>query len=345
MKHLLLTASLIIGGIGFAQDMTNGGTYMDYFSAENEQLQADMWDYTRTISHGKSARKVEKRRGELINTSNSALRKAENSKAFNDDTEYRDAIIEYYKVINLVLKEDYAKLVDMEEVAEQSYDLMEAYMTARELASDKQAEAAEKLTEAQKKFAEENNITLITSEDDSMDKKMKIAGQVYDHYNEVYLIFFKSNKQEMYLLDALGTNDLSAIEQNREALLGTVEEGLEKLKDVKPYAGDRAMMEATEALFKFYEDEASKGMEAAIDFIMKSENFTKIKTAFDEKKEKNRTQEDVDQYNKAVNEMNEAVNVFNETNESNNKRRAKLVNAWNNTAEKYTNTHVPRGKK
>ncbi len=345
MKHLLFIAILLFSGFSFAQDMTNGGTYMDYFSAENEQLQADMWDYTRTISHGKSARKVEKRRGELINTSNAALKKAENSKPFNDDTEYRDAIIKYYKVINLVLKEDYAKLVDMEEVAEQSYDLMEAYMMARELASDKQTEASAELTIAQKKFAEANNITLVTSEDDSMDKKMEIAGKVYDHYNEVYLIFFKSSKQEMYLIDALGTNDMSAIEQNREALLGTVEEGLEKLKNVKPYAEDNSMIQATEAIFSFYEEEAAKDIELAIDYIMKSENFAKVKAAFDEKKEKNRTQEDFDQYNKGVNEMNEAVNTYNEMNEKNNKLRSKLIDNWNSTAEKYTNSHVPRGRK
>lgn len=343
MKQLLLITAFFITGTSLAQDMTNGGTYMDFFSAENKQLQADMWDYTRTISHGKSARKVEKRRRELIETSDAALKKSQSAKPFKENSEYRDAVIEYYRVINLVLKEDYAKLVDMEEVAEQSYDLMEAYMLARELASDKQTEASAQLSLAQKKFAEENNINLISSED-SMDKKMEIAGEVYDHYNEVYLIFFKSNKQEMYLLDAVGANDISAIEQNREALLGTVEEGLSKLKDVKPYSGDRAMIEATEALFKFYEDEASDGMETALDLIMKSENFTKIKTAFDEKKEKNRTQEDVDQYNNAVKEMNAAVEAYNAMNEANNKKRSKLIDAWNSTADKYTNTHVPRGK-
>lgn len=344
MKHLILITALILGGSSIAQDMTNGGTYMDYFSGENKQLQADMWDYTRTISHGKSARKVEKRRGELISTSDAALKKAKSSKPFNEDTEYRDAIVEYYRVINLVLKEDYAKLVDMEEVAEQSYDLMEAYMLARELASDKQTEASVQLTIAQKKFAENNNVNLIESEDSSMDKKMEIAGEVYDHYNEVYLIFFKSNKQEMYLLDAVGSNDISAIEQNREALLATVEEGMAKLKEVKPYSGDRAMIEATEEIFHFYETEASKDIELALDYFLKSENFTKIKEAFDAKKEKNRTQEDVDQFNNGVNEMNAAVEAYNAMNEQNNKKRSKLNDAWNSAADKYTNTHVPRGK-
>ena len=342
MQQLMMVVLVFIGTICFAQNTTNAGEYMNYFSSEYQIIQKDMWDYTKSVSHGRSAKKVEKRRMELIRTCENALKKAEGAKDFNGSSEYKDAVVEYFTIINLVLKEDYAKIVDMEAVAEQSYDAMEAYMMARDLASDKQMEASEALSLKQKEFAEANNIQLISSED-KMDQKMKIAGEVFDHYNEVYLIFFKSNKQELYLLDAIGRGDMSGIEQNREALKATVEEGFIKLKDVKLYEGDAAMVDATKDLFKFYESEASKSVDLAIDYFLKMENFEKIKEAFDQKKERDRTQEDIDQYNNSVNDLNSAVEAYNAANEDNNRMRGKLIDAWNNTAGKFTNKYVPRG--
>lgn len=340
IKTMLALVMFLAPTMSFSQG--NPVEYMDQFTSQYGVIQKDMWDYTRSVSHGRSARKVEKRRMELIETSNAALSKAKRAKDYNGDLDFKNAVVKYFEIINLVLKEDYEKIVDMEEIAEQSYDLMEAYMMAREAASEKQKEAAKMVGDAQKKFAEAHDIELIQSEDD-VDSKMEIAGAVYKHYNQVFLIFFKSNKQEMYLLDAIGTSDLSAIEQNREALKSTVAEGLEKLQDVAAYEGDRSMIDATKALFKFYEKEAEEA-QLSVDYILKKENFDKIKEAFDQIKEKNRTQEDVDKFNNAITELNEAVESYNESNEANNEKRSDLVDEWNSTAEKFTNKHVPKGR-
>lgn len=342
MKKLILFTFLFISGLGYSQNTDSPVAYMNYFAEESEILQSDMWDYTRSVSHGRSARKVEKRRAELIKSSDAALAKAQKAKDYNGSSEYKDAVVDFFRIMNLVLKEDYAKIVDMEAVSEQSYDAMEAYMLAREMASDKQSEAGKVLAEAQKKFAADNDVELITSSD-PLNDKMEIAGEVYDHYNEIYLIFFKSNKQEMYLLDAIGASDLSGIEQNKEALKSTVEEGMGKLDNVELYESDKTMVLATEALFKFYEKEV-EDTQLAIDYLLNLENFQKIKESFDQIKEKNRTQENVDQYNNAINEMNGAIEAYNKMNEINNKERSKLVDGWNNAAEKFTDKHVPKGK-
>jgi hypothetical protein len=341
MKHLLIILSVALSGSIFAQ--TPALDYMNVFSAEYQRIQQDMWDYTSSVSHGKSARKVDKRRVELIQTSNAALSKAKSAKAFNGSAAYRDSVVEYFTIVNLVLKEDYSKIVDMEAVAEESYDLMEAYMLARERANEKLVEAGNMVDRNQHIFAEANNINLIESSD-ALDQKMEIAGQVYDHYNAVYLIFFKSFKQEVYLMDALNRKDLSAIEQNRSALKATAEEGLEKLANLTPYANDNSLVEVTKELLKFYITEAEKETPKMSDYFLKSENFTKIKTAFDQKKEKDRTQADVDGYNKAAQEMNASIDGYNKTNELLNTLRGKYIDNWNRTAQKYTDKHVPKGK-
>ena len=342
MKNTLLIFSLLISVMGYSQSTENAGEYMAYFSDEFKIMQKDMWDYTSSVSHGKSARTVEKRRFELVKTSDASLAKVKKAKDFDGDSDYKDAVVNYFQIINIVLKEDYAEIVDMEAISEQSYDAMEAYMMARDQANDKQAEASEALTAAQRKFAEENDVTLVEASD-ALNDKMKVAGEVFDHYNEVYLIFFKSNKQEIYMMDAIESRDLSAIEQNRDALTATVEEGFEKLKDVVAYEGDKTMMTATEEIFAFYAQEV-KDVKIILNYFLKTENFKKIKEAFDQKKEKDRTQEDVDQFNNGVNEMNAAITEYNEMTERNNEQRSNLIDGWNKAADKFTNKHVPKGK-
>lgn len=323
-----------------AQD---AGAYMNVFSVEYRKIQQDLWDYTSSVSHGKSARKVEKRRSELIVTSNAALQKAKSQKGFNGSTRYRDSIVEYFRISNLVLKEDYAKIVDMEAVAEESYDAMEAYMLAREQANEKLAAAGEMVEREQKLFAESNNITLVAA-DDKLNNNMEIAGEVYKTYNEIYLIFFKSFKQEVYLLDAINRKDVNAIEQNRTALIATAKEGLDKLEKVQAYKNDRTMIEATKKLFTFYIQEADKDVPNMLEYFMKAENFEKVKKNFESIPEKKRTQKDVDEYNKSVNEMNASANNYNKTNQTVNEQRSKLIDQWNNTAQSFTDKHVPKGK-
>ena len=345
MKNQIFKITLMIAFFGMANTYyaQTAVEYMNVFTTEYGKIQQDMWDYTSSVSHGKSARKVEKRRAELIQTSSQALSKAKSAKAFNGSTQFRDSVIEYLRINNVVLKEDYAKIVDMEAVSEESYDAMEAYMLARDRANDKLVQASEMVTRQQKIFADANSITLISSED-ALDKKMAVAGEVYDTYNEVYLIFFKSFKQELYLMDAINRKDINAIEQNRNALISTAKEGLKKLDEVKPYKNDKSMVEATKKLLNFYIDEATNETPKMSDYFMVTENFDKVKKAFDEIPEKKRTQKDVDGYNKAVNDMNAGVNTYNAANQNLNKKRSALIDGWNAAAGKFTDTHVPKGK-
>lgn len=335
--------SVLISGFSFAQSTTNPGEYMDYFSVEYLKIQEQMWDYTKAVSHGRSARKVDKTRTELITSAQAALKKAKSAKEYQGNSSYRDSVVRFLTIVDIVLREDYAKIVDMEAVAEQSYDAMEAYMLARELANDKVKAAGDMIDREHRAFAAANGVTIIESEG-KLNDKIDVANKVYDHYNAVYLIFFKSFKQEAYLLDAMGRNDIAAIEQNRNALTASVEEGLQKLDTVTKYEGDPAMITATRQLLNFYKTEAESNVQTALDYLEANETFQKTKQAFDQIKEKNRTQQDVDQYNNAVNALNKAVEKFNKTNDESNAKRSELIDNWNKTAEKFTDRHVPKGK-
>jgi hypothetical protein len=345
MKKVKLLMSLLLMLIISAPADAQGTAveYMNTISLKYRKIQQDMWDYTSSVAHGKSAKKVETRRAELIQTTFQAMNEVKRMPDFEGDASYRDSVVSFLNIYYLVLKEDYAKIVDMEEISEQSYDAMEAYMTAKSLAGDKMDQASTMVGEQQAIFAAKHNITLEQA-DDKLSANMVIADKVYEYYNVLYLVFFKSYIQEKYLVEALNKKDVSAIEQNKNALLATASEGLEILKGQSAYNGDNTVVAACIEILTFYKDEAENKISLLTDYFIKTENFNTIKASFDQIKPNNRTQADVDGYNNAVNAMNAAVEVYNKTNAELSANRAKTLDGWNNASTKFTDKHVPTGK-
>jgi hypothetical protein len=332
-----------MGNIASAQDLNNAGDYLDYITAEFTKISKDTWSYTSAASHGKKAKKVDNLRKELISTVYEAKKKIERMPDFKKDGSLRDSLVSYLNLNYNVLKQDYAKIMDLEDIAEQSYDLMEAYLLAQEIA-DKKLENAGDMIEAQQIiFADKNNITLVYSED-KISKKLKEANLVYEYYRPAYLIFFKSYKEEVYLLDALNKNDLVGIEQNRVTLLKYTKEGISKLDSMAAFKGDASLKNACIQILKFYQNEAETKIPILTDFFLKKENFEKLKAAIEAKPPANRTNQEITEYNKAVNDYNNAVKTFNSTNQDLNKDRSKQLDNWNKTVSNFLDKQVPKNK-
>jgi len=319
-----------------AQDFTDPVQYIDYIGKANESLTQKYLVYLSFMSHGKNARKVEKRRTELLNAISDTRFSIQGMPPFKGDRSFRDTTVTYLKILNSVFNEDYGKIVNMEDIAEQSYDLMEAYMLAKEKANEKLEEASQRQHEAQRKFAGAHNINLIENENE-MGAKMKIADEVMKHYQEVYLIFFKSDKQEAYLMDAVNNKNINAVEQNLNSLQSFSEEGLAKLKELKAYNNDPSLIVSCRSMLNFYLSEI-KRMNIMTDFFLKQENFAKLKKKFDASK---KTQKDVDAFNEAVNDINAAGKTYNETNADLNKERNSNLDDWNRSVKKYMDAYMP----
>lgn len=339
-RNLAIIIFLFITQFLYAQDLKKANEYMRYIGEEYSRIAKDQWSYTKAVGHGKGSRKIEKRRLEVAQSILEAKRKIARMPPFNRTTEYRDAIVSSMTVSYHVIQEDYAKIVDMEEVAEQSYDQMEAYLLAKKLADEKVQSAHQVANNQQKIFAKENNINLIQSET-KLGEKMKEASLVFDYYNEIYLLFFKSYKQEAYLIDAMSRQDINAIEQNKSALLKYSKDSREKLKELTNYHGDQSLYISSRQCLQFYSQEAENKIPVQLEYFMKNDQFQKIKSAFDLIKSSKRTQADIDKYNNAIDELNVAMEKFNAINTSLNKERSKLLDNWNNKSNSFLDRHIP----
>ncbi|MCB1316242.1 MAG: hypothetical protein KDK27_09835 [Leptospiraceae bacterium] len=314
---------------------------MQALNAYTQQIASDLLAYVQSTAHSRNPAEINRKRQQLLLTVENAILNANQVNPYNGDTRYKDAVVLYLNTMYTILREDYGRIVDMQEVADQSYDAMEAYLLAREKASEKLQEAAVELQAAEKQFAADYDIQLIQEESETA-LKLKKAGDVLNYHNRIFLINFKSYKQELYLLDALNRNDVSALEQNREKLLDYAEEGLEELQAIAPYDADPSLRDSALANLQFYKNEAEQSVPVLTDFLLKQEQFEKVRQAFEAKSDAQRTREEVNRYNLLVDETNAALRIFNQTNERLNQQRGQLVDRWNQVNEAFLRRHIPR---
>lgn len=341
-KIIFLAIAILSCTVCWAQDFENPGVYNEYINKQQENVVKKFLSYNSAIAHGKNARKVEKQRTKLMDEVQESRMNIASMPSFKGDKSFRDSAANFLKLYFNVLNEDFSKIVNMEEIAEQSYDLMEAYIMAQEKVQEKLADANKRMREVQMKFANNNNMRIANTED-GISNMMKEVAATNEYHHKVYLVFFKSYKQELYLGEALQKGDVNAIEQNKSALLSTVKEGQGKLEQIGAFNGDMTLINACKKLLAFYQKEAEEKMPLMVDYFMKKDKFASLKKEMDKKGDK-RTQQDVDNFNAAVKDINTAGAVYNDNAKLISENLNNLLKEWNGAVEDFFRNHTPKYK-
>ena len=240
----------------------------------------------------------------------------------------------------MIFREEYGKIINTEDIAEQSINEMQAFLLLQEKTAEKLHEAAEKRNFAQREFARKFNIQLVESKSEN-DEKAKKAGKVIKYRNSIYLQFFKCNWQWGELNKAIGLKKITVVEQARTALISYVKEGLAAIDTIRAFDGDPLLANACRNTLMQYKKIAENEISKITDFMLKEENFQKIKRSFEGKPDYSRTKEDIANYNKAVNEINVSVNVFNATSQEITKIANALLDEFSKADKEFSDTHTP----
>ena len=342
MKLKLLFLLLFsLNAIGFAQEFKTPTDYLSYINKEQTAISKSTWKYTSAVAHSKSARRIDATRRQLIKSIQSAKKKIGNIKdGYKSDVEYQTQVIQYFDFCEKNLNEEYDKIIDMQEVAEQSYDDMEAYMLMRDLVNDKLDTENEKANTAFKAFAKKYNIRL-SDTDSELSKKIKKSNEVFDYHTSLYLIFFKVNFTDGNLSKAIEKKDLGVIQQNASTLIQYADEGLAKLKTIQPYDGDGAILNATKKTLEYYKKQAQEYVPKIVSFLMFNDKFENAKKTLESKSENDRTKEEIDNYNAMVKQVNKEIANFNKNNDSNFQEKNNALNNWNSVGDAFISNHVP----
>jgi hypothetical protein len=324
-----------------AQVIENAGDYMTAMSNAQVEMNQKYMAYISASAHSRRTRKIEKLRTQALESINNAKYKTSDLPKYKGDNSLRQASIDYIQFCYRIFNEDYSKIVNMEEIAEQSVDQMQAFLLLEEKTSEKLQEANDNMAKAEKEFAKKYNVNLVDSKSD-LTEKMGTAGKVNSYTDKLYIIFFKCNWEDGQLFNALNAHKLNDAEQARNSLIGFSKEGLDALQvdSLRTFQGSPSLAVACREALQFYGSMAKNDIPKLTDYYLKQENFDKIKKSM-EAKGSNRTQQDVDQYNKAVKDINASVNSFNQLNQTLNSRRQEEVQNWENSEKAFRDELIP----
>ncbi|RYJ51894.1 hypothetical protein DR871_006510 [Flavobacterium petrolei] len=324
-----------------AQEFKTPVDYLNYISKETDIISRTTWKYTSAVAHSKNARKIDVTRKTLVKSIQNATKKIEALKdGYKGDMEYKNQLLTYLAISEKQINQEYEKIINMQEVAEQSYDFMEAFIMARDLVNTKINEEVDKLNVNQKRFATKYGIQI--GEDKSeLGKKMKISNEVFENHTQLYLIFFKVNFTESVLMKAIADNNLNAIQQNSNALEQYSNEGFEKLKTFQPYKNDLMLVNATKKVLEFSKKEALEFVPGVVAFMMLNQKFQESKKIMDDKAANARSKAEIDNFNSLVNILNKELGTYNKLNTKFNTERSNAINNWNTTGTNFISKHVP----
>ena len=346
MKPFLLALSFIVAVSStcttYAQDLSNPGDYMTAVANAHVDMNKKYMAYLSAAAHSGRKRKIEKLRQQVLESITASRYKTIDIPIYKGDNSLRKSSMDYIQLCYNVFNDDYNKIVNMEEIAEQSFDEMQAFILLQEKTDEKMTEAAEKMSTASKAFAAKYNVNLIDGDKDELGQKMNIAGKLNHYRNQVYLVFFKCNWQDGEIVKAINAKKVNGVEQARSSLLRFATEGLKALDTLKSFNGDPTLASSCRQALQFYKKMAEKDLPIMTDYFLKQENFEKIKKSMDGKG--NQTKEDIDAYNKAVKEFNAAVSTYNQTNNQVNTNRSQVLKEWSNSESSFANNNMPHYK-
>ncbi len=339
VKTLFLVISFIILNVNKTYAQENPAEYMSKVSTILDKSKDEMYQYLKAISNGKSARKLENKRNDLMQQIIEEINELSTIGNFNSDASLKEGSKAYLRIQKTILQDDYGKIMNLEEIAEKSYDNMEMYLLMQEKANEKLHEASDTFDNIYKEFAANNDVKLIEGELDKKSKKIKKMAETLHYYHEAYLIQLKCFHQERYIIEAMGKSDVNAIQQNINAQTALVEESMTKLEAMKPYEGDFSLINGTKTLLNFFKREAENEFTQMMDFFIKKDNFETIKKNFEAKSKSEKDQAAVDEYNAGINDINAATKKYNDLNNKSNSDRVKQNNDWNDLVNDFNAKH------
>ena len=321
-----------------AQNLDNPGDYVTAVFNARGDMDAKYMQYLSAAAHGRRARKIEKLRQEVLDDINNCRYKTTDLPQYKGDNSLRKASIDYIQLCYRVFDEDYKKIVNIEEIAEQSVDEMQAYLLLQEKVNEKLKEGSADLQKTTHEFASKYNVQL-TEGKTALTEKMETASKLNTYINHVYLAFFKCNWEDGQMVKAMNDKKISDVEQARSALSGFVTEGLKSLDTLKAFDGDPSLASSCRQVLTFYKSLADNDMPKLTEFYVKQEDFAKLKKTFDANS--NHTKEEVDTYNKTIKDINGSINTFNQLNTKVNNGRTQALNNWQETEKKFADDHMP----
>ncbi len=312
--------------------------YLETVATQYHKIAFDTWEYTKKVKNSEDIALLEPTRKKLIEQTQSAIIQLKGVGAWEGDASLRDAVMRHYETNLKVLQHGYPLLGDLAIYKNKSAFEMNKYLVKEKKLRDDLIATNEPAELAQKKFTRLQKIN-ITAKTKGLAGRMKKANSAYDYYDKIFMMTFESAKHDAELVEVLQKKDIKKIEAVRLKLLKSTKQGLESIARIKPYGNDDRMKMPTKQLLEFYKEEAQELVPSQVEFFKAKEVFEDHVAKM--KSKKNRTKQEVDNFNKEMRGLKKKTELYNRENHKVNARRTYVVNVWNNDARNFIELNVP----
>src|ERR1700748_1850422 len=214
---LLLSTTIAAIGTKTSAAQDDPGAYMNSISSAQTDMNKAYMAYISASAHSSRKRKIEKMRDNAVDAILTCKGNLNYLPPYKGDNTLRENALNYVALCYKVFNDDYAHIVNMDDIAERSYDEMQAYLLLQQATNDTLQAAISRMSKAENSFATKYNVTLIDQQTE-LGEKMKESNRIAAYHDKVYLLFYKCNWEDNQLTGAVNEKNVTKIEQVRSAL-------------------------------------------------------------------------------------------------------------------------------
>ncbi len=341
MKKTFLIFCLLFSTIFYGQEFKTPNAYFNYIGVEKEAICKLIWKYNVALAHSKNINEVNKLKRVLIENIRKSYEKIGFlSNGFNGDLEYKNNYLEYLTISEKQINMHFEKISNLKNYEAQSFEELEKYLLERAFINKSIKYQSEVLNKNQVDFAKRYGFNFEESKNE-LSKKMKIAVEVFDNHTAMYLIYLKVYVNQSNLRNAIKSKNLQEAEKINRDLEKYTTEGLEKLKDFKPYGNDKSLVEATNKSLEVAKNEYLEYGKFSIEYIKDNIKFKENKTKIYSESDNLKKNELINEFNKVISLRNENIKKYNDLTLKFDSNRLIAFNNWNRIGEEFIAKYVP----
>lgn len=293
---------------------TDPASYNNFIVNEQVLLLKKNLRYISKAAHSENDRKIEARRLDVVEQNKLAVDKLKSMPAFKGNTDLRNKALTAFQTMYAVYSADYKQVNALATSRTQSYEAMQRYYDAQEVAEQKLAVVGDSMEVAQKRFAQQFGMTISKDRESSkLTVYTKAVNEVNHYQRQVFLPFFRLQKATAKLDEALRAQNADAFEAARELVAAEAAKTSAELGALPAFRGkDAAYRNAARDVANMYVLLCGNQFVQVTELLRKKDSLTKV---------------EADTYNKHMNTFNVQNQKYNE--------------AYNRTPAAFMDTYVP----
>ena len=308
--------------------------YLEEINESYEPVLKKQLDFALALAQGQPAELVGRLRTSLLTEIRDSRNVIRRMPPHRGNSALRDSLVQFLDISYDVVNEDYARIVDMEQISRDSYDKMEAYLRSQEEAYERMSRAARAMKKAEEDFAKKFGIRLVNS-DDRFSQKLNEINEIFSYYNNIYLVFFNAYQQELNTFRAVEKRDPKLIDEETRKLNVIATEGLALLDKKGAYKGDKSLRNAATRNLRFYQQEAQEDLPVLSNYYGDLDKLRMLKSNLDQAKDSELRKKLTEEYNTLVREINASAKTLDALTEKLNYQRAESLDLWNRESESF----------